>query len=637
MPCIRIIAGFGAGQAFALADERVTIGRDAANAIQIGDPKSSRMHAEVVLADGVRWLRDLASSNGTWNAAGRLLEHRLRDGDVFRIGLTSFRYEAQAAGTDLGQHPIGPADQTHWSDPALVVALDRDQPALLAAPAPPAAQPGDQAEMLRANAYLVLLHQLVLRANRAASREQLFELLDDAAADVLDGDRCAVFLPAPEGWSLWPAHERRLRARFGAVPFARTLLAAVRVRAEPLLCTSDGDLDPTVSMAQAGVTSAMAAPLRVGDEVHALLYVDRIGGSRPFTRVELEFLAAVANQLAVQVHNQAHVAALTAEVERLAARPAQAPIALVGRDETMAPVRAFIEQAAASSLPVLIEGESGTGKELVARAIHAASARREKPFHVVHTTSKEPGALEGALFGAVVGEGASEHRPGLFELADGASVFVDDLDECPAALLPRLQRLISAGEVQRQGDVHWRRVDVRLIIAMGRQPGDEPPRQRGDLLPGLEALRLLLPPLRQRGLDIDVLLDHFLAVHAQRFGHPLKHVSAEARAVLLRYAWPGNVRQLRDLVERCCVLTADRSIGVADLPEYLRAPPPAGTAAGQGTSVVCASPLASLASVERAHILAVLQRCGGNKKATAEVLGIDRSTLYAKLRGYGVA
>lgn len=628
MPSLRIIAGSGSGQSFPLTGRKATIGRDAANQVQIGDPKSSRVHAELTCAGG-RWkLKDLGSSNGTWNDEGRISSLPLSHGTVFRIGATKLRFESQdeAAGTVV--------DESTWADPARIESLDKlgkEGGSQLFRRRKDAKDSGS--DLLRASNYLVLLHQLVLKSAQARTRDQLFELLDDAAAEVLDGDRCAVFLPAPldadGGWVLWPAHERRLRARFGAVPFARTLLAAARTRKEPLRCTGDGDLSPSASMMQSGVRSAMAAPVRVGDELHALLYVDRIESAEPFHRAELEFLAAVANQLAVQLSNRDDVAELKAEVVRLQAAPRHVAVSFIGQDPAMKAVEAFIARAAPTSAPVLILGESGTGKELIARAIHAGSKRADRPLQVVNCAALAESVIESTLFGHVKGAftGADENRPGLFELADKATLFLDEVGELPAGVQAKLLRALEQGEVQRVGDGALRKVDVRVIAATNRDLREEAGagRFRTDLLHRLDVLSVSTPPLRTRPTDIDLLVDHFLGENASRLGQPLKRFAPEARALLLKHPWPGNVRQLKNVIERACIMAADKVIQAADLPESVR-----------GAEVASfVTPIASLGAIERAHILRVLEHCGGNKKAAAELLEIDRSTLYAKLRQYG--
>jgi transcriptional regulator with GAF, ATPase, and Fis domain len=624
MPVLRVIDGPSKGSVVILAADKVTLGRDQAARLPLNDAKSSRIHAEVAPAAAGWQLKDLNSSNGTWGPNGRLDTIDLVDGFTFRIGASYIRFE-------LDEDTIG-EDGRRWSDPQVVSGLAGGPAALLAVPS---GVRGSRSGVERANAYLALLHQIVLKSNTAQGRDALFELLDDAAAEALEGDRCAVFLPSPVpndlgGWTLWPAHERRLRARYGAVPFARTLLADVRQRREPLLCTIKGDVAPSASMVQSGVSSAMAAPLRIGDEIHALLYVDRIGTTGAFSRTELEFLAAVANQLAVSLHNRERVAGLEAEVQRLAAAPRRTAIELIGDDPAMQPVRAFIDRAGPTPSPVLVFGESGTGKELVARAIHQHSQRADRPLQVVNCAAIAETLVESTLFGHVKGAftGANETRPGVFELADQATLFLDEVGELPLGAQAKLLRALEQGEVQRVGDSATRKVDVRLIAATNRVLADEVKagRFREDLLHRLDVLSVVIPPLRERPADIDRLADHFLHQCAEKLGQPVKRLAPEARAALLRHPWPGNVRQLRNVIERTCVLASNEIIAAGDLP-----------VAVTGADVVPVSggtPITSLSEIERLHITRVLDHCGGNKKAAAEILQIDRSTLYAKLRQY---
>lgn len=608
MPRLRIVAGPDAGHDHDLTGT-VSIGRDATAEVRIADRKSSRLHARIARTPGGAWeMIDLGSSNGVWQGERRIPRLLLEDGTEFSIGATVFRFVD--AGAPMA---VPPAPRIEGLDPTGSALF----------PAPVSRSPIATSELQRANAFLGLLHRIVIRANAARTRDELFEVLDDTSAEVLEGDRCAVFLPCADatageaGWELWPAHARRLRARFGAVPFARTLLAAVRRRREPLLSAGGGDLDPTVSMIQAGVRSAMAVPLRIGDEIHALLYVDRLNGSTPFTRVELEFLAAVANQMAVQLTNRDRVAALESAVERLEVQPArQAPPPIIGDDAAISAVRTVVERAAASDLPALITGDAGTGKELVARHLHHASRRATRPLQVVPCAALGA-AAEAALFG-------ERDRPGALEIAHQGTLLVDEVGELPVAAQARLAVVIAQGRLCRNGDATLRTVDVRFILTSSHASET----LSADLVARCSALTISLPLLAVRGTDIDRLADAFLHQNATRLDQPLRHLAPEARTALLRHAWPGNVQELKDALERACVLAPDQVIRVEHLPEILRQP-----GGGSGTA---ATPIAPLAVIERQHILRVLDHCGGNKKAAAELLAIDRSTLYAKLKQYGV-
>jgi len=623
MPVLRIIDGYGAGFALELDGDDVSIGRDPACRIQIGDPKASRCHAELRYAGGAWSVHDAGSSNGTWNDQGKIGEWPLESGATFRIGQTYFRFEEDESPA-LGQTQIG--DDGSFKDPERILGLEPTDSQLFAA-----ARAADPDRLAQTNEYLLMLHRVVQRANEATSRDAVFEILDDIAADVLEGDRCAVFLPTTDSWSLWPVHERRLRARFGTTPFATSLLEQARARLEPLLCTHEGDVDPTTSMVQAGVSSAMVAPMRIGEDIHGLLYVDRLESEAVFTRGDLEWLAAVANQLAVSLHNMEQVAVLAAEVDRLSQDRASArSVDLVGRDPAMEAVHEFIAKAGPTPAPVLITGESGTGKELVAQALHLASKRAEAPLQTVNCAAMAESLVEATLFGHVKGAftGADSDRPGLFELSDQSTLFLDEIGELPLSIQAKLLRVLEQGEVQRLGENLTRTVDVRLLAATNRKLEEEVAAGnfREDLFHRLDVLQVELPPLRERPGDIDLLIDHFLTLSARKLEQPAKKLSPEARAVLLKHDWPGNIRQLRNTVERAAIMAGSDTIRPDDLPEGVQ---------GGTSAEVFHTPIVSMAEVERMHILRVLDHCGGNKKATAELLGIDRSTLYAKLRQYG--
>ncbi|HEX3133703.1 MAG TPA: sigma 54-interacting transcriptional regulator, partial [Planctomycetota bacterium] len=226
------------------------------------------------------------------------------------------------------------------------------------------------------------------------------------------------------------------------------------------------------------------------------------------------------------------------------------------------------------------------------------------------------------LFGRAQGAGT----PGIFELADGGTIFFDEITQLPGSVQARVVRVVETGEVQRPGLATLHRVDVRLIAASKRDL------QQSSLLPALTYVfagkSLVLPPLRERAGDIERLTQAMLDHQAATLHHSPKRLTPEARAVLLRYGWPGNVRELRQVVERALVMANGAMITPADLPDF---------AQGATPSHLATVAIEPLAVMERAHILRVLEHCGGNKKAAAELLEIDRSTLYAKLKQYDVS
>jgi DNA-binding NtrC family response regulator len=310
------------------------------------------------------------------------------------------------------------------------------------------------------------------------------------------------------------------------------------------------------------------------------------------------------------------------EAVALARTAATPPAGFIGASRPMQEVYRLIERAARSPHTVLVTGESGTGKELVARALHAASGRAA--FVAVNCAAFPENLLESELFGHEKGAftGAIREKPGLFEAAHRGSLFLDEIAELPAALQPKLLRALEHGEIRRVGATRPRSVDVRLVAATNRELEQEvrDGRFREDLFWRLNVLHIHLPPLRERTADIPPIVHHFLA------GRP---ITAEALGLLSAYPWPGNVRELRNAIERATTLATLDEIRPADLPPRIQ---DAGRTAGLVADATRRQ--ATLRDLEREYILEILRQVGGNKSRAADILGLDRKTLYRKLDEY---
>jgi two-component system response regulator AtoC len=295
---------------------------------------------------------------------------------------------------------------------------------------------------------------------------------------------------------------------------------------------------------------------------------------------------------------------------------------VVGRSEAMLEVYKTAARVAPSPATVLILGESGTGKELVARAIHAASPRASGPFVPVDCGAIAEGVLESELFGHARGAftGAQTSRRGLFEEAHGGTLFLDELGDVGPALQARLLRALQEGEIRRVGANEPVQVDVRVVAATNKDlaAAVQAGRFREDLYYRLNVVTLRIPPLRDRREDIPLLLEHFAAKH----GHPQAVVTPAARDLLVAWRWPGNVRELENVVARALALNPTGVIEPDALPEAMRGP------SATPLPSVAAGERPSLAELERRYAAQVLAEQGGNKTRAAEVLGIDRKTLY---------
>jgi two-component system, NtrC family, response regulator len=309
---------------------------------------------------------------------------------------------------------------------------------------------------------------------------------------------------------------------------------------------------------------------------------------------------------------------------------------ILGSSPALRRVLADLELAAGTDATVLILGESGTGKELAARAIHLNSRRRGGAFVVVNCGAIPDTLIDSELFGHRRGAftGATEDRQGKFESAAGGTLLLDEVAELPLATQPRLLRALQEGEIDKVGAARPVAVDVRVIAATN---SDLAARVAGgafreDLYYRLNVVPLRMPPLRERRGDIPLLVEHFLVKHAHRHGRPLPRLEPEALDRLERYGWPGNVRELENLVERLVVLSRGEVVGVADLPDALRAD----LARFGGARIEIPPEGLVLEEVEKGLIEEALRRCDGNQSAAARFLGISRQTLLYRMQKFAL-
>ena len=381
---------------------------------------------------------------------------------------------------------------------------------------------------------------------------------------------------------------------------------------------TDADMPVILMTAQATLQSAVQA-VNAG----AFYYIQK-----PFRNDELvAILRRAAEHRRLRVENRS----LKQEMRRRDRTDADRP---VGNSKVWTDILRLVETVAPTESTVLVQGESGTGKEVIARFIHDLSSRTEGPFLSINCGALPESLLESELFGHVKGAftGAVKDKTGLFTASAGGTFFLDEIGETTPATQVKLLRALQHREVIPVGSTEAVPVDSRLIAATNRDLEDDikTGRFRSDLYYRLNVISIHLPPLRGRREDIPILAEHFLQRIANQRGEAPKRIDPAALEVLQEYQWPGNVRELENALERAVILSTGQVIALDVLPERV-------TQRKSEPLVAARTPVnPTLEAVERAYIMWVLQSEGGNKSRTAEVLGIDPSTLYRKLSRYGV-
>ncbi|MDB5213463.1 MAG: acetoacetate metabolism regulatory protein AtoC [Myxococcaceae bacterium] len=307
---------------------------------------------------------------------------------------------------------------------------------------------------------------------------------------------------------------------------------------------------------------------------------------------------------------------------------------IVGGSPAMRKVADLIDRVGDSDASVLIHGETGTGKELVARAVHNKSKRREGPFVAINCAAVPHSLLESELFGHARGAftDAKATRVGLFQQANGGTLFLDEIGELPIDVQPKLLRALQERKVRPVGDNREIPYDARIVAATNRDLENEvrEKRFREDLYYRINVVKVEVPPLRSRGSDTLHLAHHFLKVFAERSGKPTLELSERAAERLMAYEWPGNVRELENCIEHAVALARFDQVTVEDLPEKLR-----GYLAGSFVATANdPTEIVTMEELEKRYLLRVFKLVGNNKSRAAEVLGIDRRTMYRKLERY---
>ncbi|HEX9952161.1 MAG TPA: sigma-54-dependent Fis family transcriptional regulator [Rubricoccaceae bacterium] len=497
-----------------------------------------------------------------------------------------------------------------------------------------------------ARGALAALSEIAAALNSARAPEAVLDAVLTQAMAVLDAERGFVLLDttgdgdAPTGAPGAMPFEVRASRNVsdadlaGLRSLSTSVVEEVLRTGEPVLvfeAAEDARYGGVESVVLQHIQSIACVPLRLRERQIGAVYLDAVHRRGRFTREHLPFLRAVADQAAIAVEHARRVAALREENARLR-REAQTRHGfgeMIGRSAAMESLFETLSRVLDTDVTVLIEGESGTGKELVARGLHYDGPRADRPFVSLFCGSLPDDLLESELFGHIRGAftGATADKKGLFETADGGTIFLDEVGDLSPKLQTALLRVLQTGEVKRVGEASTRRVDVRVVSATNRPLADlaEDGRFREDLMYRLNTIRVEVPPLRRRRQDVPLLAHHFLERYAVGTRARVEGFTPEAVDALAGYRWPGNVRELENTVERAVVLARGALVGTDDL----RLPE---TAPNATADRLAFEPGMTVKEAERALAERTLDALDGNVSETARMLGVSRRWLQYRLR-----
>jgi Nif-specific regulatory protein len=600
------------GTTFALTEEEVSIGRETSNRLCIRDASISRRHCVISKVGAQFKLTDLDSLNSTFVNDMPVKERLLEHGDHIRIGSSLFLFleredepvrVSSLVQLDEGKMVTGDTVRVRVED--TIYQMARDLSALMKI-----------STAINSIRGLDALQQQLL--------ESIFEVIPAERGAILLADEGLEEFASVFGWDRKSGANRTVRV-------SRTIVQQV-LREGVAVFGNDVLENEAFGTAQSLISSQTRAlfcvPLVLHQRTVGVIYLDTSDPTTRFDKDHLQLLTAIAGISTVALENARHLEWLEGENERLRAANSLES-SMVGESARMQHVYQFLAKVAPTGASVLICGESGTGKELAARAIHLNSPRSDKPFVAVNCAALTETLLESELFGHEKGAftGAIAQKKGKFEVADGGTVFLDEVGEMSPLLQTKLLRVLQEREFERVGGTRPIKVDIRLIAATNRnlEEAIEQGVFRQDLYYRLNVVQLSMPPLRERREDIPLLANYFAAKYSKMCKRRVSGISAEARARLINYEWPGNVRELENAVERAVVLGTTDLILPEDLPEaVLETETP--------TSVPATKYHEAIAESKKQLIIKAVEQASGNYTEAAKLLGVHPNYLHRLIR-----
>ncbi len=599
LPRLIVLGGPLAGRTIPLSEDTISIGREHDCTIPLNDGGASRHHCEIRIAESGVEILDLGSRNGTQVNGVSVKSAALRHGDEIRVGSSRFMLDTgespAATPATLVLHP-GDSIYMTGAAPAVSSRAVKDLKALLDFAR--AVHECDTEEAIQDR-----LISLVLEATVAGCVAIVME--DDGTIRGLDR-----------------------RGPEGVARISQTILDRVRTDRVSVLSNDiprDEHLSSSESLAIRLVHSVLAVPLVEHGTIESVLYLESSNPKSVFDKDDLELLTALGSIASLAIRNIRRVEALADENRRLRDETG-ANFGIVGESGPVKDVLRVIARVAPIESTVLITGESGTGKELVARAIHAGSSRKQKPFIAINCAAMTETLLESELFGHEKGAftGAVGQKKGKIEAAEGGVLFLDEVGEMSPALQVKLLRVLQEREFERVGGNKTIKADVRVVAATNRDLREmsKTGEFRPDLYYRLYVVAIKLPALRERRGDIPLLAQHFIAKYAAQTGRRVLGLSSRAKAALVRHDWPGNIRELQNAIERAIALGSGELIEPDDLPETVledSTEPRGAAASGLHEQVT---------EAKRQILVRAIEEAGNNYTEAAHRLGIHPNHLF---------
>jgi transcriptional regulator with GAF, ATPase, and Fis domain len=598
----------------------VAIGSAPGNAIRLEDSAVSAQHCEIRIEGGRAVLKDLGSRGGTFVNGLPVFERELAAGDEVTVGNSVFLFQAErsvepersAVQLDQGPEAHGHAQQLRYDE---LVYL---RPEKLAALPQSARMARNLGVLLRISTTIGSFHDA----------ESLPWQLLGMVFDVIPAERGAILLVEEDSLEIRSqAAWDRIHGPDHPVHVSQAILQ--RVLEEKVAILENGE----EAGGQRGVArSILCAPLVAGEQSLGILYLDTENPETRFTQEDLQLLSAIAGLAAMGIENARRFERLGLENQRLRAEVSLTHD-MVGQSARMREVYQFIERVAPSDATVLIYGESGTGKELAAQAIHKNSTRKNQPFVALNCAALTETLLESELFGHEKGAftSAVQQKKGFLEVAEGGTIFLDEIGELSPILQAKLLRVLQEREFVRVGGTRPIKINVRFLAATNRdlQKMVREERFRADLFHRLNVISIALPALREHADDIAVLAEHFAQRYATKCNREVQGISERARACLMQYDWPGNVRELENAMERAVVVGGTEWILPEDLPDTIME---TGESSEVSTSPAPAKYHEAIRNLKRQLILGALDQAAGNITEAAKILGVHGNYLHRLMR-----